>query len=380
MAGQSILIAAFSGRAAALAARRSGLVPLVADLFADDDTRALAAVVRHVAGDPQAGFEAGGLIRALGELAAAAPSPPIGVVYGAGFEDRPALLAEIGGRWPLLGNTPETVAAVKDPWRLAGTLSALGIAHPRIAAQALAGWLIKRRGGAGGAHISDGAPVGAGGFYAQERVEGRPVSALFLAGAKGAEIVGFSEQWTAPGADQPYRFGGAVTPAGIDEALADALGGAIRAVAAAFDLKGVNSADFLVGPEDWWLIEINPRLSATLDLFDDDQGRLFAAHLAATRGLPAHAPPPPRGARALQLVYAPAEIPRLPLIDWPDWTADRPRAGSRVPADAPFCTVLATAQTPCEARRLCGTRAGKILKLMGSKQWTTAWSANPVPA
>ena len=55
MAGQPILIAAFSGRAAGFAARRAGYAPLVADLFADDDTRDVAAGVRRVPGDPGSG-------------------------------------------------------------------------------------------------------------------------------------------------------------------------------------------------------------------------------------------------------------------------------------------------------------------------------------
>ncbi len=61
---------------------------------------------------------------ALGE---AAPSPVLGVVYGAGFEDRPELLARIAERWPLLGNDAETVACIKAPESFFATLDRLGI-------------------------------------------------------------------------------------------------------------------------------------------------------------------------------------------------------------------------------------------------------------
>jgi len=40
--GASLLVVAVSGRALAASARRAGLVPLVADFFADADTRRIA--------------------------------------------------------------------------------------------------------------------------------------------------------------------------------------------------------------------------------------------------------------------------------------------------------------------------------------------------
>jgi uncharacterized protein len=359
MAGPSILIAALSGRAAANSARRAGFAPLVADLFGDDDMRAAAAASRRVAGDLATGFSDDSLIAALSNMAKVASKPPVGFVYGAGFEDRPGLLAQIADRWPLIGNMPETVAAVKDPWRLAETLGELDIAHPEIGTQArfTPGWLLKRRGGAGGTHINK-AGVGT---YAQRRVEGRSVSVLFLAGRSGVDVVGFSDQWTEPTPSQPFRFGGASAPADIDEELAEDLGKAVRKVAHGFSLKGLNSADFIVGRAGWWLIEINPRLGATLDLFDN-HGELFTAHIAAVRGEP---PPPleqPPGGRAIQLLYTPAAISSMPRMNWPDWIADRPSPGEVVPAQTPLCTILANAKTPAEARRLCELRAEDVLK------------------
>ncbi len=413
MAGPAILIAAFSGRAAAMAARRAGFVPLVADLFADEDTCAVAGAVRPVAGDLVGGFDEPALLLALSELAAVGAKRPIGLVYGAGFEDRTALLGEIAARWPLIGNSPETVAAVKDPWRLAEMLSALDIPHPqiRVGAPAAPGWLAKRRGGAGGAHVM-ARPGMRGSFYAQEAVSGRSVSALFLAGPGGARIVGFSEQWTAPAPGQPYRFGGAVAPADIPESLSTELTQAVRKVARTFGLKGLNSIDFIVGAQGWSLIEINPRLGATLDLFDlwepsdfnryswrdlaeegcdrdgcpaTNAGRslsqrergpeatipkppLFAAHIAAARGEPLSPVPSLTSARALQIVYALAAVDRMPRVSWPPGFADRPQPGTAIPAGSPVCTVLARGENTCEARRLCLARAQEALQLIGLQQ------------
>jgi predicted ATP-grasp superfamily ATP-dependent carboligase len=380
MAGQPILIAAFSGRAAAMAARRAGFAPLVADLFADEDTRAVAEQVRRVEGDPTNGFAEEALLAALCELADRAGVAPISLAYGAGFEDGPDLLSRIAARWPLLGNPPEVVLVVKNPQWLAEMLERLGIPHPEISEMAVArpGWLLKRTGGAGGIHV-DGVCPGAGKRYAQRRVKGRSISALFLSSAAEAQVIGFSEQWTAPSPGHPFRFGGAVTPAELDDGLAERLTDAVCKVARATGLRGLNSADFIVGEGGWWLIEINPRLSATIDLFEEGvpaeespsrrSGALFAGHVAAVRGQALPSLRQSGEARALSILYAPANISHIPHLELPNWVVDRPPTGQSIPADAPLCTILASAQTACEARRLCQARAEYLLNLLGSDQW-----------
>ena len=137
------------------------------------------------------------------------------MVYGAGFEDRTALLSKIAERWPLLGNDESVVARVKAPEMFFAGLARLGIPHPRTVmdppAQA-GGWLAKRQGGAGGSHVVTSHIVtnqaatrrmgtggrAAGRIYFQEKVEGRPVSALFAGTGTSTRVLGFSEQWAAP--------------------------------------------------------------------------------------------------------------------------------------------------------------------------------------
>jgi predicted ATP-grasp superfamily ATP-dependent carboligase len=215
----------------------------------------------------------------------------------------------------------------------------------------------------------------AAGLYHQRWVAGRSVSALFVSGADDTQIIGFSEQWTAPAPGQPFRFGGAARPAALADALAASLGEAVRRVARAFSLRGLNSADFIVGPLGWWLLEINPRAGATLDIFDTPGGALMQAHLAALCGGRPEPVTPAAGAQAMQVVYAPRAI-RVPAMDWPEWTADRPHPGEDIPAQAPLCTILATGNRPCDARRLCLKRSNAILELMGVEECRTASAAS----
>ena len=179
----ALLIAAISGRALAQSARRAGLVPLVADFFADADTQDAAHACRKLDGNIARGFQWTSLANALQALAAASPAPILGLVYGSGFEDRTKLLRLIAARWTLLGNDAATVNRLKDPNILFAELDRLGISHPATLSKRPArasGWLVKRKGGAGGSHIGlSGRAAGGRTVYYQEYIEGRPVSVLF---------------------------------------------------------------------------------------------------------------------------------------------------------------------------------------------------------
>jgi predicted ATP-grasp superfamily ATP-dependent carboligase len=356
-----VLIVAASGRALAASARRGGYRPLVVDYFADQDTVAVADAHYRLADGLSVGMTRDALMPALEALARG--RSPIGIVCGSGFEDRPELLAAIAQHWPLIGNAPDVVARIKDPRVFADLCRTYGIPHPDIAFERPTdpdGWLMKRCGGAGGLHVAHVANAAPPGRYFQRRVPGAPVSAMILADGCHATILGFSAQWASPTATQPYRFGGAVAPADLAPTIAERLIDAVRRLVTAVPLVGLNSADFLVDDDRFWLLEINPRPGATLDIFALDDGSLFALHVDACRGVRAPALGRPTAARASAIVYAEQDI-RVPALDWPDWTADRPHAGSVVNAGEPLCTVLATAATSDEARRLAARRSEAIL-------------------
>src|SRR4051794_36583224 len=92
-------------------AMRDGQRVVAFDLFGDLDLRRSGA---RVVAPP------GGGLAAL--VAAAAAVHARGVVYGASFENHPALVARLGERHALLGNAPQTLRSVRDPQRLAAAL------------------------------------------------------------------------------------------------------------------------------------------------------------------------------------------------------------------------------------------------------------------
>lgn len=359
-AGTPVLVVAISARALAAAASRAGYAPLAVDLFADADTRALCAAARLAPGDPMTGFRGDGALAAVAELARA--YRPMGIVYGSGFEARPALIAALAAIAPVLGNDAATVARVKDPPGLAAFCAAAGVDHPDVSFDTPRGegWLLKPLGGGGGLGV---APDDGGAHercYRQRRVEGASVSALFVADGRRARHLGFSEQWTAPCAAAPFRYGGAAGPATVASALAARMRAAVERAAAHFGLRGLCSADFIVDGDRAWLLEINPRPGATLDVFDSADDPLLRRHVEAWRGrlgaAPAH-----RGARAAQIVYSTRDWTAPAGLDWPEWAADRPSDGARVGAGEPLCTVAARAADISDARARAARRAAQII-------------------
>jgi predicted ATP-grasp superfamily ATP-dependent carboligase len=359
----AVLIAAASGRALAGSARRAGYEPLVADIFGDTDTCDAAAAHRIVDG-LEFGFCAETLVPALEALADG--EHPVGFVYGAGFEDRTALLDEIGKRWRILGNPAEVVRRVKDPIALAALCEKLGIPHPETRVSRPAdptGWLAKSIGGSGGTHVvcAGQARESDAAVYYQRIAAGDPVSVLFLGDGTDAHVIGASRQWTAPTPGEPFRYGGCLRPAELSPNLAGRLEEMARMLTSSCGLVGLSSIDLLVAGEDFTLLEINPRPGATLDIFEDDKGSLFSAHVAACRGRLPRDRFRLDGAAAAAIVYARHEIASMPRLDWPEWTADRQRPQTALYADAPLCTIKAWADEPSRARALVDARGCSIL-------------------
>jgi uncharacterized protein len=368
-------------------------VPLVADFFADADTGRIAQSCLKLDGDLKRGLSWKLLAPALETLAKAAPSPLLGVVYGAGFEDRPKLLTKLAERWPLIGNAASTVERVKAPKRFFGELDRLGVPHPRTITEPpppqedgwlATKWLVKRQGGAGGSHVVT-SQIGAGArrkaeprVYYQEEIEGRAVSALFVGNGDRARVLGFSEQWTAPTKATRWRYGGAVRPAALSPDLEARMTECVERVAKAFELKGLGSADFLVSDEEnaegpALLLEINPRPGATLDIFDSEAEPLLRFHLDAVleHRLPDDSLRLPE-ASAAAIVYARERITVSMTMDWPDWTADRPNYGECIDKNRPICTVLARSGTKAEAKRLVEERILIILAACAGRQGGTS--------
>jgi predicted ATP-grasp superfamily ATP-dependent carboligase len=342
------LIVAVTGRALAGSAARGGRPVVVLDLFDDRDTRAVATLSRAVRAPRRLRFDGRVLLAAARALAPAGRCA--GLVYGAGFEGRLDLLRRLAGGRRLYGNDPSVVAAVRHPGRFFGLLDRLGIGHPQVRRRAPgspSGWLVKHAGGAGGAQVrfAAGGRPGAGSYF-QRFEAGRTLSALFLADGRRACIVGINEQWTAPArVGRPFLYGGAVGGVTLPAPAAAKLRADVDALVAATGLVGLNGIDFLLRDEECLVLEVNPRPTATLDLYDEDYpGGLFERHLRACWGELPRQPAPASAVRAHAVVYAAAPGRVGTGFAFPSWCRDLPHPGARFAAGDPICTVHAAAR------------------------------------
>jgi predicted ATP-grasp superfamily ATP-dependent carboligase len=370
-----LLLVALSARALAAAARRAGRRAVALDLFGDVDLAGLAVAHQRVAGSLEEGFEPSALLAAAERLAP--PGRGVGVVWGGGLEGRPELMAALAVGRGLLGTPPSAVARLKDPRAFAALLDRIGLPRPALGAGPAAGsgWLMKRMGAAGGAHVRAARPgeSAAPGWYLQREVGGTPVSALLVADGRRARLLGWSAQWGDQDAAHPFRWAGAVQPAVPAPSIVAAVAAALDRLVGESGLVGLASLDLLVEGEAFHVLEVNPRPGATLDIFDGEgAGSLMAQHLAACEG--AFAPPwlPPRAARAMTVLYADRPLAVPPGLAWPGWTADRSPDGSRFSAGDPVCTVLAEAADAQAARELVVRRRTAVRAMLELRKESTA--------
>ena len=365
-----LLIVSASARALARSGAKHAIAVVALDLFDDVDTRRYARASRAVAGRSLR-FDAKRLLAAADELCP--PGDCAGFVYGSGLEGRPALIARLARGRKLYGNAPGTVRLVKEPTQFFALLDALGIAHPEVRIEPPpdpANWLAKRAGAGGGSHVRPATrrhrcrPR----RYFQRFQRGRVMSALFAANGARARVIGFNEQWVAgPPCRAPFGYGGAVSGARIPDVARARVAEWLDRLVEATGLVGLNGLDFVLDGEDAFVLEINPRPTATVDLYDADlEGGALGAHLrACLGGLPVA--PSPTAAHAHAIVYAAAAL-RVPAhIEWPAWCTDLPEGGSVIAAGAPVCSVHAAAATDSAARRLVLMRRGQIERTLWEK-------------
>ena len=313
MGRDTILILGATARPAGVLALRAGLRPRAIDLFADRDLAA-ACPARAIPFDR---FPAG-----LADLAADEPPGPW--LYAGGPDNYPALVAQISRDRPLWGSGPAALAAARDPFALALRLRAAGLPCPAV----------RRPGAAAGRAVARQA-ARRGERARHPRRKPRPVgrprdvrpgvhrrrqsrAGLFVADAAGCRLLSVSRQligegWLHVG---PFRYCGSVGPLPVGAAERAAWERLGTTVAGFAGLRGLFGIDAMVRDGVPWPVEVNPRYTASVEVFEYATG---VPALALHR-------------RAFDPAGDPQRVPRRPRSrPGPDWSARRctsPRGGS----------------------------------------------------
>jgi len=371
---ETLLVISASARALVRSARRSGWRVSALDGFGDQDTRACVqsfTPVRMGHGGLDRADLARRLRRALKKWEGLS-----GLVYGGGAEAVAGVLAGWGVSLPVYGNAPEVVRVSQDPAAFFALLDRLAIPHPEVRFSPPRhphGWLSKSSGGIGGTHVAR-LGEGHGGelsCYFQREIPGPTLSVSFLADGRDARILGFNTLWTAPAHPRPFTYGGAVNRAALSAAQRARLSGHVRALVAGLGLVGLNGVDVVMAGGEALVLELNPRPSATFELYDVRPGQgLLDWHIRACQGTL-----PPAGLcraptlRGHEIVYADRPLRIGSAVRWPAWCSDRPCPGTGVGRHEPLCTVHAHgARIPVVMSELRSRRAQALAGVYSEPQ------------
>jgi len=382
---QPLAIVGASTRAAAASARRAGFQPLAADLFADADLRAMATTTR-IAPYPEGFLD---WMRAI---------EPRAWMYTGALENHPERVDQLAWIAPLWGNPGDVLERVRSPHEVASALSHAGLRFPetRDLADGLprnGSWLAKTCRGASGSGVHALSDRGREGewekgkgdasttsrespslplsssprLYYQQRVAGRPCAAAFVAEDGDAMLLGVTRQligepWLGA---HGFQYAGSIGPLPIDGTVEATIRGIGRVVAEQFELAGVFGVDFILDGDQVWVVEVNPRYTASMEICERISGlnviglhaRLFQgnANISLSAG---DARAPTRSAAAshgkailfakrdikISQLFAEVSLAEALRMPWPT-LADVSPAGTIIEVGRPILTVFADGQT-----------------------------------
>lgn len=390
----AVAIVGASARALASSAAAAGWRVSAVDLFGDVDLRAVARMVDCVA-DAGEAYPA-----SLATALAGLPDGPW--CYVGALENHPDLIDAISMDRRLAGNDGRRVRAVRDVARLAAAVRSIGLGFPETFSQPAGiptdgSYLIKPAASAGGRGITPwqgGAPPSQASLW-QRRLAGCGVSASFASSSAGSHLMGIVHHHTGLPWCHAGEFafcaavrGTAQTPLpGVTAAVVaqfTALGGML---AERFELVGAIGVDAIIDADGrLWVVEVNPRPTSSMELYERATGESVAvAHLAgcglAVAPFRRSSPPPQDVAWAKAVVHAPRDIEiTTALADRcrqlaEAWTAadggwaalaDIPAVPQTIRRGAPWLTVFAQAADPATAFRLLENRTTAIIATLPS--------------
>lgn len=365
-----VLIVGVSTRAFAESASRAGRTCVSVDAFGDLDQKAR--------------LENVSLMRDKGRAYSAAVAVAVGrrleagaAAYVANLENHPAAVRRLGTGRRLLGNSPAALVGARDFHQVARVVERAGGHVPATLSGSAVGsappgrrWLRKPLRGGGGNGVADSSPTAPlrTGEMLQERVDGFLASMSFAADGRRAVILGFSEGLAGDPAfgASGYRYCGSLHPLPIDPPLLDRLDSMAQATTKAFGLVGVNGLDFILKDGNAFVLELNPRYSASMELLERRRRlNVFEVHAAACGGT---VPAPPSIDPGLGEVFGKGILwARRDLVigDTRSWLGrddvrDLPFPGDRIKRGHPVCTVFAQGEDRASCYGRLVTTAARV--------------------
>jgi len=209
----------------------------------------------------------------------------------------------------------------------------------------------------------------------QKRIEGQHASVIFSLGDVWTTTLGMTAQWVGASAARAAKFqyaGSYAIGQTIPPAIQEQIKSLAHVLANQFQLRGLVGVDLVLDSQRAWIVEINPRYTASVEVIERNSGvSAIEAHVAACqgtlcteRGLDCEKkenPADPSHGKAI--LYAKQEVViNAVFFTWAmtqagygldSRLADIPELGSRIPSGRPVLTLFASAPTAEIEQRLC---------------------------
>lgn len=343
-----VLIFAQSARFIAESATHAGYTVWVADCFCDTDT--LAVAERSLKIPPLSGLSEAEFFSALQTLS---QGQPCTLILGTGIERLYPLLNKLPDHIQYLGNTTRTLSLLRQAPLFFNLLDTLKLPHPEVGLNfpriTASRWLYKDLSDYGGQAIRSAqqAVKTANGYY-QVYIDGLAASVCFIADGQQAIPLSFNEQLNL---SEQFQLQQIYTPLAIDTKSKQGLVQAINDITRATGLKGLASLDVIIDKDDFYILEINPRFTASAEL-TCLQALLFQWHLQALQGeLVCNHNVEINKTRLLTYYYAEQDCVIRAQPQWPATCHDLPAAGSQIAKHQPVCTIIVTAETRADCEK-----------------------------
>lgn len=291
------------------------------------------------------------------------------MILGAGAECYAPLITSITA-WKFLGCSPEIIDQVTTPHKFFAALDLLDITYPTTSftrPRDDSAWLqktISSCGGLGVVKLKQDTPSSSVHYWQREQT-GVPISALVLAdGIKHLQI-GINQQIMSSLEGLPYVYSGAIANVELSKVIQEKISTYTSLLVKYFKLKGLFSLDMIWHNEEIYVLEINPRISASYELYErlNSMHNLVDAHIRVCEGDALCEFEIRAGLVGQQIVYAQQDS-EVSETAWPTWLSDRPNVGDCIAKGEPLCSVFAEGEQREDVQALLQDRVRQTATLV----------------
>lgn len=355
-----ILICAQSGRFLAQAAHRENYTVWVIDSYADKDTLAIADRYLQLTDFQQCSEHS--VVNALLQVSNLSPCT---LILGTGIERFYPILASLPSHIHFVGNSLETFEAVCQATRWYALLAKLEIAFPDTQQHAVPGYLFKASQSWGGHHIQcHPTNVNQPGYY-QRRIKGISASVLFLADGQKFLRLSVNQQYCRNLSEGDFTLASINNSMALSLQQLTTVDAILDKLTQSLALKGFNALDFIIATDNTlFVLELNPRPSASMALLDDSLPLIDLHLLACDQKMPERSVAL-TSQKHLLFCFADKEIVIPEHFVWPNYCADLPADKTHINTGEIVCSLLLSnndvdAEIPERAAVLAQTLLAKL--------------------